>query len=253
MGFLSLTIAVAALSLEVSLLSRAWQQTPFHRFPLFYSYIMYVFLMSLGSFIIYYIAFPYYASIYWFCLMVMFVAEFAVLLEGSDHIFERFPPIRRLGRLLTLSVCSIFFFAIILPSLHQHRSQSLALLELTRTAALTKAVLILALLAAARLFRIPLGKNIAGMLLGFATYLAITVANMALAERYGSVGYGEVFGVVGPLSYVLGLTIWNVALWRYEPVAPVQRTLRDGVKGAASTSGEGLERYNTELMRLFRR
>lgn len=253
MGLLSLSIAVVSLALGSGLLLRGWQERSFRRFPLFYSYICFFVAISLLGFVVFYTAPKHYAEVIWFCLMAMWLAEFAVLLEVSDHIFEPYPPIRRLGRLLTAGICTIFFLAFILPSLLEHRSRTLALLDFTRSTSLTKALLILVLLATARLYQLPLGKNISGMLLGFSVYLAINVANMALAEKYGPAVYGPVFAVVGPLSVVLGLTIWNVALWRYEPVVPVPRTLRDGVKGASSTDGEGLERYNTELMRLFRR
>ncbi len=253
MGLLSPGIEVTALVLEASLLVRAWLEKSFHRFPLFYSYTSFVLTISLIVFIMDYIAARQYVEFYWFCLMVMWIAEFAVLAEGSDHIFAPYPRIRRLGRLVTVLVCSTFFFTSMLPSLLRPQSRAIALLNFTGSASLTKAVLIVVLLAAARLYQLPLGKNISGMLLGFAAYLAVNVANMGLAEMYGREVYGPIFAVVGPLSFVLGLTIWNVALWRYEPVVAVPRTLRDGVKGAPSTDSEGLERYNTELMRLFRR
>ena len=222
------------------------------RFPLFYSYIAYVFVSSLVGLTVY-CRFPkQYPTIEWFILMVAWVAEFAVLLEVSDHIFEPYLTVRRLGRLLTVGMCAIFFFAFILPSLLGHQSRTVVFLDFSRSAFLTKAALIVALLVAARLYQLPLGRNISGMLLGFSVYLSINVANVALVER-SIRGYAGIYAVVGPSSYALALTIWNVALWRSESVAPAPRGLRGSIKGDAGTSGEQIERYNTELMRLFRR
>jgi len=252
MGILSFTIAILALVLEANLLLRARLARILGRYPLFYSYISYLLTASLAVLTVYYRFPKQYRTVAWFILMVMWVAEFAVLLEVSDHIFEPYPPIRRLGRLLTAGVCTIFFFAFILPSLLGHQSRMVVFLEFSRSAFLTKAALIVALLAATRLYQLPLGKNISGMLLGFSVYLAINVANLALVERFTRV-YAEIYAVVGPSSYLVALTIWNVALWRYEPGILARRRLHDGVEAISERPSDRLGRLDAELMRLFRR
>jgi len=252
MGVFSLTIAVLSFALELHLLVRARHEQTVGRFPLFYSYIAFTLLWSVPSVIIYYATPRYYASWFWFCFLVTLLAEFAVLQEASDHIFDPFPSIRRLGRLITVSVGSAFLLLYILPALMRRGSSITAIFDLTKRTSVTKAIMIVVLLAAARLYRLPLGRNVAGLLLGFAAFQAINVANVSLVTRFVW-SYAEIFAVVGPLSYVLALTIWNVALWRYEPVVPAPGELRGRVKGTAGTSGEQIARYDTELMRLFRR
>ena len=127
------------------------------------------------------------------------------------------------------------------------------MLDLVKRSSLTKAFLIIVLLGAARLYRLPLGKNVSGMMLGFATYLAINIANIVLAERYGSAGYAGIFGLVGPVSFILALAIWNVALWQYEPVSPEGRGLERSAGNMAEPVSNRLERYDSELTRFFRK
>lgn len=252
MANFSLGLALFSYALQASLLVRASQGRFLSRFPIFYSYVFFVLATDSASYLVHFLRPECYPSVFWFFFLVWTVAEFAVLLEASDHVFEPYPPIRRLGRLLTAGICTLFFFGFILPSFLGHQSRRVELLDFSRSAFLTKAALIVALLAAARLYQLPLGKNISGMLLGFSVYLAINVANISLAERFTQV-YAEVFEVVGPSSYVLALTIWNVALWRYEPVVPARPAVRDVVKDMSERPGDRLGRYDTELMRLFRR
>jgi hypothetical protein len=252
MGIVSFTIAILTLALEANLLLRAWLVSIVGRFPLFYSYITYVLISSLVALTVYYRFPKQYQAVAWFLLMVTWVAEFAVLLEVSDHIFEPYPSIGRLGRLLTACICTIFFFAFILPSLLGHQSRRVVFLDLSRSAFLTKAALIVVLLAAIRLYELPLRENISGMLLGFSVYLALNVVNVALDERFYP-SYVPIFAVVGPSSYVLALTIWNVALWRFEPVVLARPAVRGAVEDMSDRPGDRLGRHETVLMRLFRR
>lgn len=253
MGSVSFALAIFAMALEATLLMRARQGRFLSQFPLFYSYLTYVLGWSLITSLLYFLMPQQYPTVFWFCFMVMLVAEFAVLLEGSDHIFKPYHPIRRLGRLLTLCICLTFLFVFIIPSLMQHQSSSVAMLDLVKLTSLTKAVLIVIMLGAARLYRLPLGKNVSGMMLGFATYLAINIANIALDARYGGVGYAEIFAIVGPVSFVLALAIWNVALWRYDPALSRGRELERSAENLSESLTNRLGKYDSELTRFFRR
>ena len=253
MEWYSYALSIFSMALEATLLLRARQGRFLSQFPFFYSYVTYVLGWTLVTFLLYFLMPQQYPSAFWFCYTIMLVAEFAVLLEGSDHIFKPYPAIRRLGLLLTLCIGLIFFVVYIIPPLTQHQTSRAAMLDLVKRTSLTKAVMIVILIAAARLCRLPLGKNISGMLLGFATYLSISIANFALAQRYAQGVYGSIFAVAGPLSFVLALTIWNIALWRPEPVLAAGREFSRSGDNLSEPLGIRLGRYNNELMRLFRR
>jgi hypothetical protein len=128
-----------------------------------------------------------------------------------------------------------------------------AILDLVKRASLTKAVIILVLLAAARYYRLALGTNVAGIMLGFAAYLGINVANFALREKLGAVIYGATFSTIGPLSYTLCLLVWTVALWRCEPALSSVREIPADERGISDSVAYQIARFNGALGRLLRR
>lgn len=247
-------LSVLSFTLEGLILLRGREGGLLRRFPFFYAYVAFVLLGSASAYIIVYQVQPhFYPTAYWFYFMATLVAEFAVLVEVSDHIFLPYPPIRRLGRLLALGICGTFLVFYIIPSLMEHRPSSVAILDLVKRTSLTKAVIIIVLLAAVRYYRLPLGRNVSGMLLGFSIYLGTNVANFALAEEFGPALYYQTFVIVLPLSYTLSLLVWTIALWRYEPVLPIGHNVREGDKETSQPLSYQLGRFNTALVKLLRR
>jgi hypothetical protein len=245
------TLAITGFVLETALIVRAARGRFLSHFRFFYSYIAFVLAGTAASLALYRFLPIHHKSFFWFYFLITLVAEFAVLVEMSDHIFDPYPAIRQLGRFITLCTGTAFFFLYILPSLLQSRPSGITILDLVKRSSLTKAVIIIVLLAAARYYRLPLGRNISGMMLGFSGYLAINVANFALAEKYGAELYGRTFSVVGPLSFALGLLVWTIALWRYEPAIAVGWKPLEDYAGTSEPLRYQLGRFNTTLSRLL--
>lgn len=234
----SILIAVAAFSLQAILLLRAKQEKMISHFPVFYSYVAYVLVGSLITLLVYWVWPQYHASVFWFRFMITVVVEFAILVEVSDHIFDPYPVLRYLGLFIILFVGLAFLALFILPPFFEPRpSSAVIIIDLVKRSSLTKAVIILCLLAAARYCRLPLSRNVSGLLLGFSVYLGTNVANFALLETFGGALYDRIFAVVGPLSFTLGLFVWVVSLWRYEPVP----------EALAGGDSEGAERISQRL------
>ena len=147
---------------------------------------------------------------------------------------------------MTIGVAGFFLAVYTLPPLLDIRPEELAVYDLVKRAALTKAVIAILLVAMARRFRVPLGKNIAGILLGLMSFLAINVANFALVEKLGWDAYGQVFATIGPLSQTLMMMIWLVSLWKYEPAPAATEVSLEPLP-------ERLAHYDTSLQRLLRR
>lgn len=230
--------------MEIAILIRALKGRFALRFPFFYSYLTYVFL---GSALIYYVVRPlwppYYRNVFWFYFLVSLIAEFAVLVEISDHVFNPYPAIRSLGRWLTIIIATLFLCFYIFPALAEPRSSSLQILEFVKRSSFTKAAIIIFLLLIVRYFDLALTVNASGLMAGLGIYLSSNVINFELAARLGLARYASTFAVVGPVSYTLCLLVWMVALWRYEPVITVSR----------GGPPELLERFNSSLSRLLRK
>ena len=232
---------------------RARQGRYLSKFPLLYSYMGYVLGGSVLTMPVYFFAPKLYPSVYWFFYLIMIFVEFAVLTEGSDHMFSTYELIRPLGRLLAGGLCLVFSLVYIIPALTYHRPSSAAFIDLYMRVSLTKAILIVVLLAAAHMYRVPVGKNISGMMLGFALFLSANIANAALAEGYGPRAYAKLFTLVEPLGFISALTIWTVAFWRYEPVLPAQSVSSQGAEDIRELLSDRMQRMNNQFSRLFKR
>jgi hypothetical protein len=253
LSLLAAVLIIAFLALELTLLVRAAQGRFVSQFPFFYSAAAFMLLSGIIVTAMYLSTSAYYPHAAWFRLLMSILIEFAVVVEISDHIFKAYPVIRLLGRSLALGICAVFFVLYVLPSLFESQQAPLILLDFVKRTSLTKAVALLSLLAAAYYYRLPLGKNISGMALGFCVYLGINIINFALAGAYGPALYARTLAVVWPLSYTIALLIWTVALWRYQPVSLVARALPASTGSAPEPLSDQLERFNTELTRLLRR
>lgn len=243
--------AVLFFALAVTLITRAVQGKFLSQLLFFYSYLAYSIVSVILVWGVYIWSREHYTSVAWVRLLSTVIAEFAVLVEISDHIFSPYPAIRRMGRFITFCICGTFFFLYILPSLGGYRSSSVTFLDFVKRTSLTKATIIVLLLAAVRYFRLPLGKNIAGMMLGFSIYLGINIANFALAETYGPLLYGRVLSVVLSLSSILCLLVWTVSMWKYEPAPTAARRLSPGRERLPEPLGDQLGRFNATLTKFL--
>jgi hypothetical protein len=250
---LSTALTISFFVLGPILIIRAAQGKYLFRFPIFYSYIVYMVVSGAIVTGLYLSASAHYPVAWWFRYLLSLLVEFAVVVEISDHLFSPYPAIRQLGRLLVAGICVTFFFLYILPSLMEVRPASITILDLAKRTSVTKAAAIIILIAAARYYHLRLGKNVAGMLVGFSFYLAVNVANFALAETYGRQLYAQTLGTLLQLSYALCLLVWTVSLWRYEPVLQTDREVPETAEKVSEPLAVQLGRFDTALTRLFRK
>jgi hypothetical protein len=232
--------------LGVITVARSIQQRCFSRFPFFQSYLLYFTLSGIAVLVIGVLTPEYYPKYFWIRFLTLTVAEFALLVQIGDHVFSPYPALRSLGRLVTLGLTLTFSAAYILPPLLEVRSTEMAIYDLTLRSALTKGIVTVLLVGLARYFRVPLGRNIAAIVLGLMSFLVISITNFALVEKLGWDAYGPAFAKVGLLSQTLMMLIWTVGLWTYEPVPA-------SVRRSQELSAERLAHYDTSLQRLLRR
>ncbi|MBZ5671160.1 MAG: hypothetical protein LAO04_15705 [Acidobacteriia bacterium] len=221
-------------------------------FPVFYSYIIYVLCGTVTLTVIYVIRPRWYATGFWFHELVCVLVEFAVLVEIADHMFQPFPAIRHLGRALTLLISFTFALVYILPAILQRHEPGATLLDFALRASVTKAVILAGLVFTAHRFGLRLGRNVAGLMLGFSIYLGVNVANFAAAQNFGQALYIRILWVMSPIAFTLCLLVWTIALWE---LAPMPRT--DSVRPAPGGNSQALTlelaRFNGALSRFLRR
>jgi hypothetical protein len=239
--------------LGVTILVRGGQGRFLSQFPFFYSYLTYLLVTGVAMLVVSQVAPRYFVTLFWLRFFTLVVAEFALLVEIGDHLFEHYPALRALGRLVTFGITGVFFAAYILPALLETRPSDVAVLDLVKRSALTKGMILVALFVVAHYYRIHLGWNVTGIALGLAAYLAIHTADFALAEYLGRQVYEHIFRVAGPISHVVSLGIWTAALWRYAPAQPAGPSVASGESVLAGSLAERLGRYNATLDKLLRK
>ncbi len=246
LGFVT---SFGALVLVTLLLVRGVGDRHAKLFPLFYSYLIFLFCSTVAGYVVYWTRPDLHASVYWFSYVLSIVVEFAVLAEISDHIFQPFPAIRNLGRALTIAISIGFGAVYILPTILHSPSMQMALLDFALRASLTKAIILAVLFYAARHFGLKLGKNVAGLMLGFSIYLGVNIANFACVEYFGNL-YTSILWVMSPMAYTLCLLVWMVGLWEFAPM-PGSRPAPAVAEGNSETLGLELERFNNALSRFL--
>jgi len=250
MNYFGVVSYLSTVALELLLLWRASRCRLLARYPFFYSYVVYCLCFESVTFALYRIRPSVYSSAYWLCFLLSILVEFVVLVEISDHIFQPFPAIRNLGRGLTILISVSFALSYILPAMLRPHGTSSALLDFALRASVTKAVILAILLFTTSHFGLKLGRNVAGLMMGFAVLLGINVANFAAAQSFGRALYARFLWVVSPIANTLCLLVWTVALWKF---APMPRTGAMPLSGGENSETLALElgRFNNTLLKFL--
>ena len=75
---------------------------------------------------------------------------------------------------------------------------------------------ILSLLFILLIYRIPLGRTLRGIILGYGLFLAINLINLAYLARFG-VSVQFIASGIQSCAYLFALCVWTVFLWSYSP------------------------------------
>jgi hypothetical protein len=214
---LTMTIWWLAISLEALLLIRGLQEKLVRQFPIFYSYILFVFVEEFLRFIVYRWFSSRYSEVYW-------TTQFLGLVIGSAVIFEiyrvglrSFPGTARMARYLLLIVFgAVFAKALANPSggLFWWFAKRSVMLE--RNLRIVQGLAILSLVSLFLWYAIPFGKNLKGILFGYSLFIAMSIVQLTLSYTWADI---QLFWpYVQPVSYLLVLGLWASALWSAQSV-----------------------------------
>ena len=115
MQILGMAVGLFGILVAGILLLRGIANKSFKQFPVFYSYIIYVFCWSIFMYGVHWLDQAAYPSTYWFSFLINILVEFSVLIEISDHIFKNLPALRYLGRAITIAISTVLALIYILP------------------------------------------------------------------------------------------------------------------------------------------
>jgi len=245
---LTMVIWWLAILLEALLLIRGFQEKLVRRFPIFYSYILFVLVEEFLRFSVYRWFSSRYSQVYW-------TTQFLSLVIGSTVIFEiyrvglrSFPGAARMARYLLLIVFgAVFAKTMANPSGSLFWWIAERSLMLERNLRIVQALAILTLVSLFLWYAIPFGKNLKGILFGYGLFIAMSIVQLTLSYTWGDIRL--FWPYVQPVSYLLVLGLWASALWSARPVPGGQRAtqLEDDYEVLAASTRTQLRRALASL------
>ena len=207
--------------LEFVLLIRGIQGKLLSRFPLFYSYILFVFLQSVFMFGVRSWAPSHYSLDYWVCQFIALPFGCLLVFEIYRQALREYPGTSRMARNALLSV---FALAVAKGLVYQSNGTWKFLFqsptEMERNFRVVQACAILAILCVLLLYAVPCNRHLKGILLGYGLSVGLSVFDLSLLSHFGE-PFRMVWVYVQISSYLFFLLIWLYALWSPVPETSV--------------------------------
>jgi hypothetical protein len=220
---LSLAIWLAGLLALALLLIRAVIGGFTRRYTLFYVYVTFVLVTSCFLVFIYFAKPSEYRHFYWY-------TEFPGVALGCGIVWEiyrgslgRFPGAARMARSVLFFMLAMVLSKVLVDTWNGTVWWPTGtVVELERDLRAAQAIVLVGLVMIISFYRIPLGQNLWGMMLGYGLFIGTNVITLALRALLGDV-FNNAWLYLQPLSYNAMLCVWCIALWSYKPV-PVPKT-----------------------------
>ena len=207
--------------LEVLLLVRGIQSQWMKRFPIFYSYHVFILVESLLLFGVYSGVPRMYAPFWWTCQFVGILLGSLILFEIYRVALGRYPGTARMARnLLGFVFAMALAKALVGHSYGAFWWPARTYAEVERNLRVVQALAILALVIVIVAYRIPRGRHLKGIFAGYGLFVALSVMELTLATFFG-----KSFTYMSAVTYNLALCLWTVALWAPEKQEDIARTL----------------------------
>lgn len=222
-----LTMAIwwLGIVLEALLLVRGLRAKLIGRFPIFYSYILFVFVEEILRLAAYRWYLNEYSQVYWITQFVSLVIGSAVIFEIYHVGLRPFPGTARMARYLLLFIFGLVFVeAVADPTRGLFLWLAESAGELERSLRVLQALSILTLVALFLWYAIPFGRNLRGILCGYGLFIATRTVQLYLLPFYSEIKV--VWPYLQPFAYSLVLGLWASALWSADRVPEIQPTMQ---------------------------
>jgi hypothetical protein len=239
---------LATIALEILLLARSIRTKLFSKYPVFYSYVLFVLLQSLVRFSIYHRHPQWYMECYWY-------TEFFGVLVGCGVFFEIYwwglAPFPGTARLARNALALVFVFAAGKALVGAIRGRlwwpAQTTAELERNLRAVQSVAILALVILLLAYSIPLGRNLRGIVMGYGLFVSTSLINLAALAYLGR-EIERLWSYSQQVFYLLVLCIWTVSLWTLSP-QPSLSAARESAPPYGAVEQKTRERW--ERIRLY--
>lgn len=212
----SLSIWLIGLVLELALLFRGVTQGLLRRYPIFYSYVTFVFINDILFFALRHSqrAYLYY---YWIAEFVGLVLGCLVFFEFYRVALRTYPGTALMARaflavLFLLALTKTVASTVSVPAWWWNARPA----EVEGMLRVCQILAILSLMALLLFYSIPVGRNLRGILLGYGLFVTWSVVCLALVAA-GLAKSNTLWSNTFQLSYLISLFVWSSHLWSYQP------------------------------------
>lgn len=203
--------------MEALLLVRGSKQKLFARYPLFYSYIACVLLIEILRLYWYKTQLDSYQTAYWYTELLMVLIGYGVISEIYRRSLEHHPGVAHRAQRILLAVFIVTLVEVAVDTFTgPSGSWVLAIAKLGRDLRYVELALWMVILALFSLYRIPAGRNLKGLILGYGFFITVRVANLAFVFHPAK-WFSSIAPRLPSLTYLITLTIWCAALWSRFP------------------------------------
>ena len=245
-------------ALQAVIVYRAFRARLLRTYPFFYAYVIstmlsffllsFVYLAHIGSYS------GMYAKFYWPIQFATLILGCGIVWEVLNHVLAPYPGAEKFARVSGIVAFGIVFcLTLIVVLAAPGRSAAGSLVDLEKSLRTVQAVILFGVLAAISYYRIPVGRNLRGMMLGYGVYVGTVLADFAI-WAYAGPRLQSVWAFAPPLSYLLSLAIWLTALWSYCPNPAPESNVRveEDYELLASRTRKALQLARSQLTRTVR-
>lgn len=214
---LALVVAWFGILSAFLILLRAVQGKILSRYIYFYSYLVSV-LIGSPLLILVRMADPsLYPRYYWPIQFATLILGYGVILEIFKHVLSPYPGAERFARFLGIVLFAmILCFALIDTFIAPHSSHVGTFVEVERNLRMVQAILLVGILAVTSRYRISVGRNMNGMILGYGLYIGTSLVSLAVSA-YAGTWLTAIWKFAEPIAFTISLLIWLITLWSYIP------------------------------------
>jgi hypothetical protein len=232
----------AGIGLESLILFRSVKSPILRTYPRFCVYIACVLVSDAALWPVYKLfSSQAYRHFYWAKEFICVIAGYGVVLEVLERALESYVGPRKVARNAAFTIFTgIVTFTTGEWLVQRKAGFSLTTVEVQRDLRAAELVLLSLIIGLLLYYRIEVGRNLKGIVLGYGLCVATVVIGDAF-RSYAGMPFQAAFSVVRSYSFFASLLIWVVFLWSYErnpvPEHPTQladdyNTLANWTKGA---------------------
>lgn len=209
---------IGGIGLESVILFRSAKSPILRTYPRFCIYMICILAGDVGLWPVYRMfSWETYGRFYWAKEFICVIAGYALVMEILERALDSYDGPRKLARKAAFAVfAGIVAFTTGEWLLQRSVRFPLTGVEVQRDLRTAELILISLIISLLLYYRIPIGRNLKGIMLGYGLCVTTVVVGDAV-RSYAGMQFQTAFSALRSYSFFASLLIWTVFLWSYQP------------------------------------